>query len=276
MRSKFFPFVLFMILFVLFVATTAFAQDNIGVIVNGEQIHFDNQNPVIIDGRTLVPARGVFEALGFVVTWNAHNREVVLDNPIDATRIILWIDNTQMSVSGQRADLDVAPQIVNGSTMIPVRAVADAVGANVSWDADSRIVRIDHNVTRDYTRVTFNNLLRAGYSFDEARDIFADTIFELINQWRAENGVSPAFVRDPLFGGTSQGMAADDALIWQGFRDGTVSEDALNRHLFGHSDTITGHAWSRDYPLRSSIHNGNLNRINSSTTPWSAANLWLH
>ena len=48
---------------------SAYAADGISVTINGEQVVFENQQPVIVDGRTLVPVRGVFEALGFEVDW---------------------------------------------------------------------------------------------------------------------------------------------------------------------------------------------------------------
>ena len=50
---------------------TAFANDGISVVIDGVRVAFDDQQPVIVDGRTLVPVRGVFETLGFEVEWEA-------------------------------------------------------------------------------------------------------------------------------------------------------------------------------------------------------------
>ena len=55
-------------------ATEVFADDAINVTVNGQAVTFTDQAPVIVDGRTLVPVRGVFEALGFTAEWNGDTR----------------------------------------------------------------------------------------------------------------------------------------------------------------------------------------------------------
>ena len=60
-------------------ATAIFANSPpVSVTVDGQQVQFDDQQPVIIDGRTLVPVRGVFEALGFDVDWDPSARQATL------------------------------------------------------------------------------------------------------------------------------------------------------------------------------------------------------
>jgi len=113
----------------------------ITVTLNGKQLSFDVP-PMIVDGRTLVPLRVIFEALGMTVEWD--------DNWISAdsagTSISLNIGNPQMTVHGELGtktiELDVPPRIINGRTMVPLRAIAEATGANVEWDATTRTVRI--------------------------------------------------------------------------------------------------------------------------------------
>ena len=44
-----------------------YAADEINVTINGQVVVFPDQRPAIVDGRTLVPVAGVFQALGFDV-----------------------------------------------------------------------------------------------------------------------------------------------------------------------------------------------------------------
>lgn len=77
----------------------------------------------IIDGRTLVPVRGVFEALGFSVSWDEQARQVTLSRANDT--IIITIDSASFIANGISHTLDVPAQIIGGSTMLPIRTVLD-------------------------------------------------------------------------------------------------------------------------------------------------------
>lgn len=113
--------------------------NTIPVFVDGVQIDFDQQ-PIIQDDRTLVPLRGVFEALGATVYWNNDTRSVTAYK--DDTTIELAIGSSTMYVNGQPKYLDVAGQIINDRTMVPLRAISEAFGSIVYWDNDTRTVRV--------------------------------------------------------------------------------------------------------------------------------------
>lgn len=113
--------------------------NTIPVFVDGVQISFDQQ-PIIQDDRTLVPLRGVFEALGATVYWNNDTRSVTAYK--DDTTVELAIGSSTMYVNGQPRYLDVAGQIINDRTMVPLRAISEAFGAIVYWDNDTRTVRV--------------------------------------------------------------------------------------------------------------------------------------
>ena len=113
--------------------------NTIPVFVDGVQIDFDQQ-PIIQDARTLVPLRGVFEALGATVYWNNDTRSVTAYK--DGTTVELAIGSSTMYVNGQPKYLDVAGQIINDRTMVPLRAISEAFGAIVYWDNDTRTVRV--------------------------------------------------------------------------------------------------------------------------------------
>lgn len=134
----------------LIIAATLFsvnvhAQQDITVIVNGEVIQFDVA-PQLVNDRTMLPARAIFEAIGAKVTWMGD------DNLVFATKgdrmVTLKIGESVMSVqraseSGNTAVvLDSAPYIFNSRTLVPARAVSEAMDAKVDWIQETRTVII--------------------------------------------------------------------------------------------------------------------------------------
>ncbi len=115
------------------------SNSNVAVTVNGTLLTFD-QNPLVINGRTLAPVRAIFEALGATVEWKNDTREVISTKG-DIT-ITMAIDNTTMYKNGTPITLDVAPQIIGERTLVPVRAIAEAFNCKVEWDNDTQTVII--------------------------------------------------------------------------------------------------------------------------------------
>lgn len=111
----------------------------IQVKLDGADIVSDSP-PVIIDGRTLIPARALFEAMGGTVGWNGSVREVTAE--VGGVSIILKIDSRRAYINGTEKTLDVPARIIKDRTMIPVRFVTEAAGCQVSWDEKNRIVSI--------------------------------------------------------------------------------------------------------------------------------------
>ncbi len=111
--------------------------DEIKVIVNGEKISFD-QPPIIVDERTLVPVRAIFEELGATVEWIQDTQTVVIQQ--NEKIITLQIDSNIMRIGNEDIELDVPAQIINERTLVPVRAVAEALDCLVDWDASTVII----------------------------------------------------------------------------------------------------------------------------------------
>ena len=105
--------------------------------VNGKAYEKDAA-PVIMNDRTLVPIRFVTESLGGKVAWNAETKEVTL--VIDGKEIKMTIGKTIEKYG-------VAPVIINGRTFVPVRFVADELGATTAWNAETKTVTIKKAVT---------------------------------------------------------------------------------------------------------------------------------
>ncbi|MBQ7793264.1 MAG: copper amine oxidase N-terminal domain-containing protein [Clostridia bacterium] len=130
---------------------TALAADDITVSVDRRTIHFEDQAPVIINDRVLVPVRGVFEALGARVLWNAEERKVTVFSKDNLSRIVLYIDSTDfkqvifkslLNYEVKDFTSEVAPQIINDRTMIPLYLVADYMSNEAVWNGEDRSVTV--------------------------------------------------------------------------------------------------------------------------------------
>ena len=93
-------------------------------------------DPVIENGRTLVPLRQVATALGYEVRWDAPNRMVTLIGhnlqEKDMT-LKMKIDNNQAKLNDETVFMDVPPKIINNSTMIPLRFISESMGYYVKY-----------------------------------------------------------------------------------------------------------------------------------------------
>jgi len=127
------------------------AQQPIKIVLNGEELYLDSA-PVIVNDRTLVPVRGIFEKLGYNVWWNAEARKVGISNNI--TTLGITIDSMEMAketydpatsamLSSEVLYLDVPATIMSDRTYLPLRAVSEAIGCEVSWDGANRTVIIN-------------------------------------------------------------------------------------------------------------------------------------
>lgn len=126
---------------------TAFAQSSPKVLLNGSMLSFDVP-PVIEDGRTLVPLRTIFEALGSSVQWDESTQTVIAKK--EDTEIKLAIGG-QAYKNGQPVSLDVPAKIVDGRTLVPLRFVSEAMGCQVGWDNDKNTVTITTSVSNNKT-----------------------------------------------------------------------------------------------------------------------------
>ncbi len=120
------------------IATLAPASaQHVVVTVNGQAMSFD-QPPVMRNNRVFVPMRAIFERLGSSVVYSNGN----INSQGNGRSVHLVIGSTQASVNGQPITMDVAPFTVAGRTEVPLRFVAQALGANVNWNSNSQTVAI--------------------------------------------------------------------------------------------------------------------------------------
>lgn len=123
------------------------ANDNISVTLNGIEIDCSQQPAVNISGRVLVPLRAIFEALGADVNWDNSLQLVTAETSDVLFKMI--IGEPEYTVNGESAISDVIPQIINGSTMVPVRVVSESLGCEVAWDSNTQTVIISNDSTNN-------------------------------------------------------------------------------------------------------------------------------
>lgn len=107
--------------------------------VNGEEPTFEVA-PFIREGNTLVPFRAISEALKATVTWNEEERSVTVTR--NGITVKLFIDSKTATVDGNEVTLEVPAAIENGSTVVPVRFVSEALKAAVKWESETQSVVI--------------------------------------------------------------------------------------------------------------------------------------
>ncbi len=143
---------------VLSLATSVFAESEVGITVDGRTITFrEDVAPTIINDRTYVPVRRVLEAMGAKVSWVAETRTVKVSSADNTVKLDLTIDSKEISVltftsilNSEQSTIisDVAPIILNDRTMLPIRVVAEAIGAKVEYDDEAKLV----NITTKYAK----------------------------------------------------------------------------------------------------------------------------
>jgi hypothetical protein len=130
--------VLIVVAAALLLPTNASAQE-IQVYVDGRPMHFDVP-PTAVQGRVLVPLRGVFEQLGATVDFDARTQHIVAVRGSQSVELALG--SRQARVNDAPKLLDVAAFTINGRTMVPLRFVSESLGATVQWVEASRTILI--------------------------------------------------------------------------------------------------------------------------------------
>ena len=121
-----------------------YQAESIAIEVNGATLSIEDMPPISLYDRTMVPARAVFEAMGAEVAWNEATQEVYIRKDKDI--IVLQVDQTTASKNGVAFTMDVPAKVINERTMIPVRAVSEALGCSVNWDETTRTVSIAEQI----------------------------------------------------------------------------------------------------------------------------------
>ncbi|MDD4689539.1 MAG: copper amine oxidase N-terminal domain-containing protein [Eubacteriales bacterium] len=135
-------------------ATPVFAEDGtVRVELNGTELQFDVP-PQLINGRTMVPMRKIFEAMGANVEWEESTQTIIATK--QETTITMQIENLNIKVNGDNILLDVSPKLIDGRTLVPARAVAESLKAQVEWDDSTKTVIIKYKEENPLTAIDLN------------------------------------------------------------------------------------------------------------------------
>ena len=108
--------------------------------VDGVEVVFDGQQPVNRNGAILVPVRGVFEQMGFAPAWNAATGVATLTSA--DTVVVITVGQAAFTVNGETVVAPLPAELLNYRVMLPVGAVAEALGATTRWESDTQTAHI--------------------------------------------------------------------------------------------------------------------------------------
>ncbi len=99
-----------------------------------------NVTPIVVEtaegGCTLLPIRFTAETLGTALTWDDENEIITMDRY--GVHIEMKVGSKYMKLNGEVRELQVAPVIIEGRTMVPLRAVSEALNYPIHWRQDGK------------------------------------------------------------------------------------------------------------------------------------------
>ncbi len=141
-----------------FVPVLALADNDVGIVINGETIETDvpavmmpviDENGNYVGDRTMLPLRAISSKLNFDIAWDQDTSGITIYRKNQL--ISMWIGRpTAFLMDGigleKAYTMDTPPQITDGRTLVPVRAVAELLGAEVLWDGENKIVSVNFEI----------------------------------------------------------------------------------------------------------------------------------
>jgi len=161
-------------------------------IVNGNEMPIDSQNsgvsPMVENSRTLVPLRFIAESLGARVDWDSDKDEITVKYHNDV--IYFTVGSNKMLLNGSEVELEVAAEVDNGRTLVPLRALAEALGKYVFYDRGLIIISDKKNLFDVQTEkamldeiIARVNVLPSIGSKEEFKRIISDCLNNLYNPY---------------------------------------------------------------------------------------------
>lgn len=145
-------------------ASIASAAQEIKIMVGGKDLDV-SVAPTITNGRVMLPVRDVFEAIDARVSYDSATRTVTAVRKGVTAQFV--IDSTVMKINGVEKQIDVPATIINGRTLVPLRACAEAFDLDVTWNKDTRTARVKKAVSLVVeSRSPLTEVVRT-YTYDE-------------------------------------------------------------------------------------------------------------
>lgn len=126
-----------------------YASDNISVVVDGEKVVFNGQQPIVKNGRTLVPFRPIFETIGMSVSFDANSQAITAKD--SKCTVVMKLNDKNFNVTYTEQDInggylsvnytfDVPPQVIKGTTYVPIGFLFDSIDYSVNYDSSTKTV----------------------------------------------------------------------------------------------------------------------------------------
>ncbi len=224
MKKRNLYIIAFVLMFSLLTAFSAYAADTaLDVVVslqidnpimeiNGTETEIDKgrgTTPLVVDNRTIVPIRAIIEAFGGTVSWNQKEQAVLLSMKDDSIKLVIGSNTAYLN--GKMHTLDVAPAVINGRTMLPIRFIAEGFNLGVAWESDTRTVSVIRNVFEQH-------------EYDYLMSVIADYSG---NPYITINNNIPLFKEYEIIGGSFEYYSDLDSLDRCDVTMASVSEDIM-------------------------------------------------
>lgn len=131
-------------------------SQNILTTVDGLFVNFPDVQPMMSNGRVMVPVRSVFEHMNANVTWNSNTQQVIAHH--GAHHIVLPVNSYTAKVNDRSINLDAPAKMMAGRVMVPLRFLSESLGAEVDWIEATRTVAIKTNTSSPPFDYGYNNM----------------------------------------------------------------------------------------------------------------------
>lgn len=108
--------------------------------VDGSLVDFKGTPPQVQGSRIVVPVRGVFEKLGARLVWDPKAQTVSAER--EGSTVLITVGKADAMLNGKVANVGTPPIVAEGRVMVPLRFLAQALGAKVEWFGAERTVAI--------------------------------------------------------------------------------------------------------------------------------------
>ena len=233
------------------------SMSTVNVKINGVSPYFQFA-PILTEYSTLVPVRAVMEYLNFTVGWDDPTQTVTISgiNSVTGTNttVTLVINSSEITVNGIKKEIPSPAQLIGDTTYVPIRAVSEALGATVGWDAATNSAGI-YTYNKSHTMSIGDYKVTIGQTTDELFSICGAPSYSLIGEnglmWHVYAVYAPAFMMVASDAGivcgyytnstlftTSEGLSYGSAAVSETDQYEYVKIDNINIHKY--YDTFEG------------------------------------
>ena len=223
------------IIAILLLVTNSYADTDIKLIINDVVIQNETK-PLIINNRTMLPVRVIFESLGADVQYDSESKTIYGNR--GSINVTMKINDTTAYINGLEYFLDSPPVIINGRTYAPARFLCDALNYGIEWIADSKTIIIRKSVKE--TETNDNNVTTKETATNETT-IQDSTETTTVSTESSTETTTFDYMRETVNQDLAKKIGNDIYLIIKGHTIGSVSK--YERLSSSYIDSILRPSW---------------------------------